>query len=307
MSILHGDPRAWRLPDAIGSAVAIGTFDGVHRGHQCVLADLSGTPGVVPAALTFDVHPLSLVAPGSAPGLLGTVGQRVEWLRAEGAETVGVLPFALVREWSPQAFVDVVLRDAFRAQVVAVGADFRFGYDRKGDVDFLRGAAEEAGFTLHVLELLGEEGGKYSSTAIRQMVADGDVVGAAEMLGRPPTVRGPVVRGEGRGRQIGIPTANVATDPSVLLPAIGVYAGTVLFEGEENDAVVNVGRRPTFEGEGITVEAHLIDWDGDLYGRQLDVAFRHRLRGEVKFDGIDSLVTQIRADIDEARVLLRGR
>lgn len=304
MSILHGDPREWSIPEGIGSAVAIGTFDGVHLGHRCVLADLRETPGVVPAALTFDVHPLSLVDPDSAPGLLGTVGQRVEWLRAEGAEVVGVLPFSLVREWSPQAFVDVVLRDALRARVVAVGADFRFGYGRKGDVGFLRAAADAAGFRVHELDLLGEEGGKYSSTAIRAMVAEGDVEGAAEMLGRPPTVRGPVVRGEGRGRQIGIPTANVAANPSVLLPAIGVYAGTVLFEGERNDAVVNVGRRPTFDGEGITVEAHLIDWDGDLYGRQLDVAFLHRLRGEVRFDGIESLVAQIHADIEAARGLL---
>lgn len=304
MSIFHGDPRDWRIPEAIGSAVAIGTFDGVHRGHQSVLTELRETPGLVPAALTFDVHPSSLVAPDAAPGLLGTVGQRVEWLQQEGAEVVGVLPFHLVREWSPQAFVDVVLRDALNARVVAVGSDFRFGYGRKGDVAFLASAAEAAGFTVHELDLLGEAGGKYSSTEIRRLLGAGDVIGAAGMLGRPPTVRGPVVRGEGRGRQIGIPTANVAADPTVLLPAIGVYAGSVLFEGERNDAVVNVGRRPTFDGNGITVEAHLIDWDGDLYGRQLDVEFLHRLRGEVKFDGIESLVAQIHADIDAARVLL---
>ena len=175
MSIFHGDPREWRIPEAIGSAVAIGTFDGVHRGHQSVLADLRETPGLVPAALTFDVHPLSLVAPEAAPGLLGTVDQRVEWLQEKGAEVVGVLPFGLVREWSPQAFVDVVLRDALNARVVAVGSDFRFGYGRKGDVSFLLDAADDAGFTVHELDLLGEESGKYSSTEIRRLLGAGDV------------------------------------------------------------------------------------------------------------------------------------
>ena len=206
MSVLHGDPHKWQIPGTIGSAVAIGTFDGVHRGHQCVLRDLRQTPGLVPAALTFDVHPLSLIDPDRTPKLLGTVDQRVEWLHEEGAELVGVLPFAQVREWSPEAFVDVILRKALRAEVVAVGADFRFGYGRQGDVDMLRALGKELDFAVHVVDLLGEGAGKYSSTEVRNAMEDGDVQGAWEVLGRPPTLRGPVVRGEGRGRQIGIPT-----------------------------------------------------------------------------------------------------
>lgn len=303
MSVLHGDPHKWQIPGTIGSAVAIGTFDGVHRGHQCVLADLRDTPGLVPAALTFDVHPLSLIDPDRAPRLLGTVDQRVEWLQEEGAELVGVLPFAQVREWSPQAFIDVVLGSALRAEVVAVGSDFRFGYGRRGDVALLREVGARQGFSVHVLDLLGEGDGKFSSTEVRRAMEAGDMEAAGEILGRPPTLRGPVVRGEGRGRQIGVPTANVATKPTVQLPAIGVYAGTVVVGRERHDAVINVGRRPTFEADGITVEAHLIDWDGDLYGRSLDVELRHRLRGEVKFAGIDELVAQIRRDIEAARAL----
>lgn len=304
MSVLHGDPHKWQIPGTIGSAVAIGTFDGVHRGHQCVLADLRDTPGLVPAALTFDIHPASLIDPDRAPRLLGTVDQRVEWLQEEGAELVGVLPFAQVREWSPQAFIDVVLVNALRAEVVAVGSDFRFGYGRRGDVELLREVGAAQGFSVHVLELLGEGDGKFSSTEVRRAMEAGDVELAAEVLGRPPTLRGPVVRGEGRGRQIGIPTANVATKPNVQLPALGVYSGAVVFGRERHEAVINVGRRPTFAGDGVTVEAHLIDWDGDLYGRSLDVELHHRLRGEVKFTGIDELVAQIRRDIEAARALL---
>jgi riboflavin kinase/FMN adenylyltransferase len=306
MSVLHGDPHKWQIQGTIGSAVAIGTFDGVHKGHQRVLADLRSTSGLVPAALTFDIHPLGLIDPERAPRLLGTVDQRVEWLQEEGAELVGVLPFAQVREWSPQAFVDVVLRTALRAEVVAVGSDFRFGYGRRGDVAMLRDAGADHGFAVHVVDLLGEGDGKFSSTEIRRAMEVGDVVAARAILGRPPTLRGPVVRGEGRGRQIGIPTANVATKPMVQLPALGVYAGVVIFGRERHDAVINVGRRPTFDGEGVTVEAHLIDWDGDLYGRSLDVELHVRLRGEVRFDSVDSLVAQIRRDIEAARIHLAG-
>ncbi len=304
MSVLHGDPHKWQIPGTIGSSVAIGTFDGVHRGHQGVLADLRATPGLVPAALTFDVHPMSLIDPERSPKLLGTVDQRVEWLHHEGAELVGVLPFAQVREWSPRAFIDVVLRDALRAEVVTVGSDFRFGYGRGGDVGILRSAGNDLGFAVHVVDLLGEGYGKFSSTEIRNAMERGDVQAARDMLGRPPTLRGPVVRGEGRGRRIGIPTANVATKPNIQLPALGVYAGVVVFGQERHESVINVGRRPTFDGDGITVEAHLIDWDGDLYGRSLDVEVHHRLRGEVKFAGVDELVAQIHRDIEEARVLL---
>lgn len=300
MTILSGDPHRWQLPD-VPSAVAVGVFDGVHRGHQAVLANLrDAAAGSRIVALTFDPHPLAVVAPERAPRLLGTVDQRIEWLQAEGVDVVGILPFDRIREWSAEAFVDVVLRRALHAEHVCIGSDFRFGYDRSGDAATLR----SGGFDVHDLPLLAESGERISSTAIRHHLAEGDVAAAAVLIGRPHTVRGPVVRGDGRGRTIGVPTANLAPDPRVQLPANGVYAARVGLRGETHPAVVNVGVRPTFDGEGVRVEAHLLDGDHDLYGRSIDVAFEERIRGERRFDGIDALVAQIRRDIETARSLL---
>ncbi len=303
MTVLTGDPHEWRLPTDGGTAVAIGVFDGVHRGHRSVLADVARAAGDdTVVALTFDPHPLAVVAPERVPKLLGTIDQRCEWLVDEGVDVVGVLPFDRIREWSAEAFIDVVLEQALAARLVAVGTDFRFGYDRSGDIGTLRAADA---FEVHALHLLGEGEGPISSSAIRRLVADGEVGLATELLGRHHTVRGPVVRGDGRGRTIGIPTANVATDPRVQLPAHGVYAAWVVMDGRRLPAVVNVGVRPTFDGTTVTVEAHVLDADLDLYGRSIDVAFVGHVRGERRFDGVDDLVGQIHRDIDVARGLLR--
>jgi riboflavin kinase/FMN adenylyltransferase len=303
MTVLTGDPHTWRLPEGDGAHVAIGVFDGVHRGHRSVLADVCRTAGDDPVvALTFDPHPLAVVAPDRVPKLLGTIEQRCEWLHAEGVDVVGVLPFDRIREWSAEAFVDVVLERALGARLVAVGTDFRFGYDRSGDIGTLR----EAGtFDVHALELLGEGDGPISSSAIRRLLADGEVGLATDLLGRHHTVRGPVVRGDGRGRVIGVPTANVAPDPRVQLPAHGVYAAWVEVGGDRFPAVVNVGVRPTFDGSTVTVEAHVLDADLDLYGRSIDVGFVGHIRGERRFDGVDALVEQIGNDIESARRILR--
>lgn len=301
MTTLTGDPHEWRLPDG-GSYVAIGVFDGVHRGHRSVLADVCRAAGdATVVALTFDPHPLAVVAPDHAPPLLGTVDQRVEWLTDEGVDVVGVLPFGRIREWSAEAFVDVVLVRALGAELVAVGTDFRFGYDRTGDVETLR---RSGAFEVHAVDLLGEGDGPISSSAIRRLLSDGEVGLAADRLGRPHTVRGPVVRGDGRGRTIGVPTANVAVDPRVLLPANGVYAVTVRHEGRRLAGVANVGTRPTFDGSSVTVEAHVLDATPDLYGRVIDVSFVGRIRGERRFESVDALVGQIRDDIVVARRLL---
>lgn len=300
MTILTGDPHRWRLPEGARAHVAIGVFDGVHRGHQSVLADVAAASAAADpvVALTFDPHPLEIIAPDRAPKLLGTVDQRVEWLRAEGVDVVGVLPFDRIREWSAQAFIDVLLVRALRARVVAVGRDFRFGYDRRGDLATL---AAEGAFEVHAVDLLGEGDGPISSTVIRRHLADGDVVAAAELLGRPHTVRGPVVRGDGRGRTIGVPTANLGVHPRVQLPANGVYAARLHLADEPFPAVVNVGVRPTFDGARVTVEAHVLDADLDLYGRTVDVAFVDHLRAERRFDGVEALVAQIRDDVAAAR------
>lgn len=299
MTVLSGDPHHWRLPGHDATHVAVGVFDGVHRGHQSVLADVrAGAGEAAVVALTFDPHPLEVVAPDRAPQLLSTIGQRVEWLRAEGVDVVGILPFEQLREWSAEAFIDVVLTQALGATLVAVGEDFRFGYDRGGDPATLR---EAGGFEVHAIELLGEGDGPISSTAIRRLLADGDVGGAGELLGRSYAVRGPVVRGEARGRTIGFPTANVATSPRVQLPGLGVYAGHLDHDGLSMPAVINIGSRPTFDGTGVTVEAHVLDADLDLYGRTVDVDFVQRLRGERRFDGVEALVEQIGRDADAAR------
>jgi len=302
MTVLQGDPHGWSI-DVGGTAVAIGVFDGVHLGHREVLKELASTelPSVV---LTFDPHPLALAAPERAPQLIGSVGQRIEWLLDQGVDTVGVLPFAQVRDWTPQAFVEVVLVNALSAKIVAVGEDFRFGRERSGDVDTLRDLGKNGGFQVVALELLKESGNHpISSSVIRELIRSGDVDRAALLLGRAFTVRGPVVKGDGRGKSIGIPTANVLVSSAAILPGLGVYAAII--DGRQ-EAVVNVGYGPTFGGGDVTVEAHLLDFDGDLYGETLDVALVKQIRSERKFDGSEALVAQIHLDIATARTLLGG-
>lgn len=302
MTVLQGDPHGWSL-DVAGTVVAIGVFDGVHLGHREVLKELASAK-ISSVALTFDPHPLALAAPERAPQLIGSVGQRIEWLLDQGVDTVGVIPFAQVKDWPPQAFVEVVLVNALSAKIVAVGEDFRFGRDRSGDVNTLRELGKDGGFKVIALELLKESANHpISSSVIRELISSGDVDRAALLLGRPFTVRGPVVKGDGRGKSIGIPTANVLVSSAAMLPGLGVYAGIIDGQAE---AVVNVGRRPTFGGGDVTVEAHLLDFDGDLYGETLDIALIRQIRSECKFDGFEALVAQIHLDIETARTLLEG-
>ena len=304
MKVLTGDPAGWERATQ-RSVVAVGVFDGVHRGHQTVLEELAvlagAQSGLIRGVLTFDPHPLAVVAPDRAPRLLGTIHQRLGRLEAHGVDVVGVLPFAQIRSMDPDQFIKSVLVDAFGAAAVAVGSDFRFGLDRSGDVQTLKTAGELWGFATDAVPLLSEDDTQLSSTGIRALIAAGEVEEAALLLGRPYAIEGPVVRGEGRGRTIGIPTANVNYEPSIVLPATGVYAGWVTFENNRIPAVTNVGIRPTFDGRSVTVEAHLIDWDGDLYGRMIEVELAYRVRDEQKFDGVESLVEQIRSDVVTAR------
>jgi len=309
VKVLTGDPADWERATQ-RAVVAVGVFDGVHRGHQTVLEELAvlaeAQSGLIRGVLTFDPHPLAVVAPDRAPQLLGTIHQRLGRLEAHGVDVVGVLPFAQIRSMDPDQFIKSVLVDAFGAAAVAIGSDFRFGLDRSGDVQTLKTAGEMWGFATDAVPLLSEDDTQLSSTRIRALIAAGDVEEAAVLLGRPYAIEGPVVRGEGRGKTIGIPTANVNYEPSIVLPATGVYAGCVTFENNRIPAVTNVGIRPTFDGRSVTVEAHLIDWDGDLYGRMIEVELTHRLREEKRFDGVESLVKQIRSDVLAARRVLGG-
>ncbi|MDX1689751.1 MAG: bifunctional riboflavin kinase/FAD synthetase [Acidimicrobiia bacterium] len=306
MKVDRGDPSGWDR-DAGPSALTIGVFDGVHLGHRHVLSLLAAEAserGLGTAVMTFDPHPLTVVAPDAAPRLLTTVDQRLELLAAMGVDRTAVLPFSdRVRSLSPAAFVTEILRDALDARIVAVGEDFRFGRDRTGNVEFLREMGEGVGFETIVVSLVGDDS-PVSSTRIRRLVADGDVAAATVLLGRHHEVRGEVVRGDGRGASIGVPTANLDLPDGVAVPARGVYAVRVGVDDEEHPGVANIGVRPTFGGEEETLEVHLLSGGRDLYGSGLAVRFVDRIRDERRFDGIEALVAQIGSDIGEARRIL---
>jgi riboflavin kinase / FMN adenylyltransferase len=300
---------------AEGSAVAIGVFDGVHLGHQHVLAEarrLAAERRALSAVVTFDRHPAAVVRPESAPELLTDLEQRLELLAALGMDLTYVVSFDEARsKESAEDFVETVLVGCLAAKAVVVGADFHFGHERRGNVDLLREAGRTAGFEVDGIELLAskEEGViAISSTAIRAALAAGDLASANRMLGRPHEVRGTVEEGDRRGRELGYPTANVAVPGDICLPADGIYAGWhVRPDGTTHPAAINLGRRPTFYADADTslLETHLLDFEGDLYGERARVRFVARLRDEVRFDSVDDLVRQMAADVDDTREVLR--
>jgi riboflavin kinase/FMN adenylyltransferase len=297
------EPRGWAH-----AAVTVGNFDGVHRGHQALVEAVvraARAGGGTAVALTFDPHPSRVLSPDRAPASLMTLEQKAEVLASLGIDRVAALPFnPQTAAEAPGEFARAVLRGALGAEAVVVGTNFRFGRGRAGDLPLLRGLGEALGFRVDGVPPVAHEGAPISSTRIREALSRGAVAAAAEMLGRPYFVDGVVGRGEGRGRTLGIPTANL--EPvNEMLPARGVYAGTVRVPGGEvRPAVVNIGRRPTFGGTRTLLEAHLLDFEGDLYGRTLRLAFRERLREERTFPGPQALVAQIHDDVARARALL---
>ena len=302
-----GATVAWSLDEVprAPSVVTIGNFDGVHRGHRVLLdrtTSIAREGGIRSAAVTFDPHPAAVLRPGSQPPSLQTVEQRVVALAEVGLDLVLVLPFTRdLAALSPAEFVQRVLVDRLRADRVVVGSNFRFGHRAAGDVTTLREEGRRHGFGTETVEILELDGAPIASTQLRERVAAGEMSWVTRALGRPYSVVGEVVRGEGRGRTIGVPTANVAVPAGILLPSDGVYAGHVATSGGSSPAVTNIGTRPTFRGVGRTVEAHLLDGERDLYGARVEVSFEHRLRGEQRFEGPDELVAQIHRDIDAAR------
>jgi riboflavin kinase / FMN adenylyltransferase len=293
-----------------GAVVTIGVYDGVHLGHHAVLRlvrELADARGLAAVCVTFDRHPAEIVRPDSAPRLLTTPEQKLELLDATGyLDLAFVLRFDEARSREPaDEFVREVLVGAAHARLVVVGADFHFGKGRGGDVDLLQRMGAELGFEVLGVGLEAAPGGTiYSSTRIRELLADGDVTGAATLLGRPHEVRGTVVEGDRRGRELGYPTANVAVPGRCCLPADGIYAGTfVAADGVERMTAISLGRRPTFyeSADASLLEAYVLDFDGDLYGQAVRVRFMSRLRGEVKFDSVDALVDQIERDVAETR------
>jgi riboflavin kinase/FMN adenylyltransferase len=309
--VTHVDPAPW--PEE-RSVVTIGAYDGVHLGHRAVIEqvrELAAPLGARPVVLTFDRHPATVVRPESAPLLLTDPEQRLELLAATGVDATVVLPFdeAQSRE-SPESFVLRVLVRGLRVQAVVVGEDFHFGADRRGHVDLLEKLGRTNDFTvrpIHLVERADGVGEPVSSTAIRRALAGGDVTRAASMLGRFHEVRGEVMRGDQRGRLLGFPTANLHVPPYVCLPADGVYAGWFeRADGSVHPCAINLGRRPTFyeHAEASLLEAHVLDFDGDLYGERVKVRFAHFLRSERKFDGVEAIVAQLRVDVQHARDLL---
>jgi riboflavin kinase/FMN adenylyltransferase len=300
----------------MSAVVTIGNFDGVHLGHLALVgrAVAEGARLDVPViALTFDPHPAAVLRPDAVPPALQSVEERVAMLRASGCDRVEVRAFdAALAALTPEQFVSDILIGELGAVAVVVGENFRFGAAAKGDVASLRSFGEAQGFTVEAVGLVESGHGPVSSSAIRALLAAGDLEAVEQALGRHYLVDGEVVRGDGRGRTIGIPTANVAVDPARASPADGVYACWATPEDEVDGlapatvpAVVNVGWRPTFDGTSRTVEAHLLVDDGpDLYGRRLQLAFVARIRGEERFDGPEALVARIGEDIEAARQLL---
>jgi riboflavin kinase/FMN adenylyltransferase len=305
MIVLTGPPFEWEV--GVDTAVTIGVFDGVHIGHRQVIADLitmAASSEISPAIITFDPHPLSILAPERAPKMLTSVDQRIDQFRQLGVEIAGVLDFPDIRHLLASQFCEEVLFRALHAKRVVVGADFRFGRDRGGDATLLAVEGERLGFEVSVIDLFGYRDGVVSSTRIRQLLSDGLVEEAAALLGRPYELAGQVVEGGRRGGTIGFPTANIAITPDRQVPGRGVYAGQAMVGDEIHLAAINVGTRPTFDGRGTTIEAHLLDYSGDLYGRSLAIDFRVRLRDEVRFDGVEALTSQIRLDVERVREVL---
>jgi riboflavin kinase/FMN adenylyltransferase len=276
--------------------VAIGTFDGVHLGHREVIRGAD-------AVVTFEPHPQSVVAPGTEPRLLTTLERKAELVEPLGVQELVVIPFdGAFAARDAQDFIDHVLVERMRATHVSVGENFRFGHKAKGDAALL-GADDR--FETRVVPLLEVDGEVVSSSHIRGLVAGGAVQYADELLGAPFAVDGEVVHGDKRGRTLGFPTANLVPAPGFVVPGHGVYACRVRVDGEWVGAATNVGVRPQFvTGRGELIEAYLIDWEGDLYGRRIRVEFLRRLRGERRFPTVESLVEQMQADVDEARTIV---
>jgi riboflavin kinase / FMN adenylyltransferase len=289
------------------TAVAIGVFDGVHLGHQALLAATRelADDSLRCLAVTFDPHPAMLFRPQSAPKLLTSVHRRVELLKQHGADEVRVLNFdhdlALL---SPEAFIDTVLAEQCQAQHVVVGENFRFGHRASGSVDTLMELGAARGFAAHPQALVLNDATAVSSTRTREAVASGDVEQAARLLGRLHRVDGTVAEGDKRGRELGFPTANVPADPRCAVPADGVYAGWLIRAGGDRlPAAISVGTNPTFEGErDRRIEAHVLDRDDlDLYGEQIGIEFLVQLRAMQRFDTLDALVAQMREDVNATR------
>jgi riboflavin kinase / FMN adenylyltransferase len=309
---LEAVPTGWGR-----SVVTVGVFDGVHRGHQQLIARAVARARErnLPAVLvTFDPHPAEVVRPGSHPARLTSLRRRADLVEELGIDAFCVLPFTVeLSRMEPAEFAHEVLVERLHAAAVVVGRNFTFGHRAAGDIALLSALGARFGFAVEGLDLISDDGVNFSSTYIRACIDAGDVAAATAALGRPHRVEGVVVHGDRRGRALGFPTANLATAPFSALPADGVYAGRFAIRAVDGGpgapgrllpAAVSVGTNPTFSGRVRTLEAYVLDVDEDFYGHEVAVDFEHRLRGQERFDAVDALVEQIHRDVARTRELL---
>ncbi len=310
-------PGARSLTEPLAaSVVTLGSFDGVHRGHQVLITkavDAARERGVPAVGYTFHPHPASVIAPDRSPPTLMGIEERAFTMGRYGLDFILVEPFdAAFSRVTADEFIAEYLVDRLHPRHVVVGFNFAYGRGRGGDPNHLRTAGERFGFDVEVVEAVAAEGEVASSTAIRTYIEDGNLNDARRLLGRDPVLTGTVVPGDQRGRTLGFPTANLDLD-ATLVPAYGVYSSRVAIlepDGEPEavyDGVTNIGHRPTFDGRTVSAETFLLDYQGDLYGRRLRVSLVERLRNEQKFSGIDALRAQLGRDVEAARDSLAAR
>jgi riboflavin kinase / FMN adenylyltransferase len=293
-------------------ALALGTFDGVHIGHRRVIGVAlreAAERGLRSTVVTFDRHPLTVIDPARQPRLLTSLDEKRRLIDEIGPDELVVLPFdRAMADMTPHAFCADLLAGVLRAQVVVVGENFNFGAGGRGDAAGLRQCGREHGYETVVVDLVTERGRTISSTRIRRLLREGELEEVREILGRPPHAVGQVVVGVRRGRTLGFPTANIEAEAGAIFPGVGVYAARAYVGGRWYRAAVNVGHNPTFaspdaETARVSIEAHLLDFEGDLYDRELRLDFLHRLRGEERFASVDELVEQMRRDVAETAAL----
>jgi riboflavin kinase / FMN adenylyltransferase len=300
-------PEDSRPPKWTHPVLALGNFDGVHRGHRKILERLrrvAGERGATSVVMTFDPHPPRVVRPDKAPPLIMTKTQKLEALEEAGVQGAAIVRFTReLSQWDPETFVRTVLVEWLRVSEVWVGANFLFGHDRSGNFSLLRSLGARYGFKAEKIDPVRYKDFVVSSTRVRRLVSEARVDEASALLGHPYFIDGMVVRGDQRGRAIGFPTANLCSD-NELVPPHGVYATTAIIDGIVRPSITNIGTRPTVDTSGTTtIETHIFDFDRDLYGMKVRLAFVQRLRDERAFDSLDGLKSQIAADCTRARVL----
>ena len=289
------------------SIITLGNFDGLHLGHQELIRKIihrAKETGGLSMVVTFRPHPLKILAPEKCPPLISIYEEKIELLDKLGIDVLVKIPFTLdFSAMEPRAFVKDILVDLLGAKEIFVGSNYRFGKGRKGNIQMLRDLGKELGFIVREVEQVSLNSEVISSTRIRQLLINGDVEHAAKLLGRPYALCGVVIKGDGRGKGLGFPTANLAPRHS-LIPSNGVYAVRLLVRDKYYDGIVNIGLRPTFDAKSMAIEVHIFDFNEDIYGEEMTVYFANKIREEKKFDSADSLIGQITKDISAAKTIL---